>query len=175
MKRILAITTAALMSTAIAGTAVAQGVGVGVDTGVEAGASAGTGAGAGADIETDVEAGAETEMETDPGTTGAIGAGANVGAVVSAINSGQLGTAEIESATDIGMVNVVRIDEMPGGEEQQAIDQAVDERQAEIEELRAAIEAHSDIYGELEAQGVSAGDVVAADVEADGSVTVYVR
>jgi hypothetical protein len=172
MKRILALTTAALMSTGIAGSALAQGVDV--DLGAGAGAEIGGGA------ETGVEAGAGADMDADVGTddldvTGAAGADANLGAVVSAINTGQFGTAEIETATEISSVNVVRIDELPGGEEQQAIDQALDRHQAEVDDLRAAIEANAEIAGELEAQGVASDQVVAAQTDANGAVTVFVR
>lgn len=156
MKRILAITTATLMSAGIAGTALAQGVDLDIGAGAEAGASA-------------------NAPGTDARTTGAIGAGANVGAVVSALNTGQLGTAELRNATEISSVTVIRIDEMPGGEQQAAIDEALDRHQAEVDDLRAAVEANAELQSELEAEGVSADDVIAAQVNGDGSVTVYVR
>ena len=160
MKRILALTTAALMSTGIAGSALAQDLDLDI------------GAGAGA------ETGVEAEIGTDDlnlGATGAAQADANLGTVVSALNSGRLGTAEVEAATEISSVHVIRIDELPGGGEQQAIDQALDRHQAEVDELRAAVGANAEIAGELEAEGVSTQDVVAAEVNGDGSVTVYVH
>lgn len=167
MKRILALTTAALMSTGIASTALAQAVDLDTETGVEAGASADL---PGTDMDTTT--GATTGAA---GTMGAAGAGANVGAVVSSINTGQFGTFDVENATDISSVNVIRIDELPGGEEQAAIDEALDRHQDGVEDLRAAIEDNDEFYEALRDEDVSSEDVVSVQGNGDGSFTVYVR
>jgi len=167
MKRILALTTAALMSTGIAGTALAQDVEYEVETGVESGAGATV---PGADMETTT--GATTGGE---GTMGAAGAQSNVGAVVSSINTGQFGTLDVENASDISSINVIRIDELPGGEEQAAIDDALDRHQDGVDDLRAAIEDNEEFYEALEDEDVSADDVVSVQGTGDGTYTVYVR
>ncbi len=163
MKRILAMTTAAAMTFGIVGYAAAQA------TGIDAGGSANVGVGAGPDTGAEVGAGV--------GATGSIGAAgdANLGGVVSAINSGRLGTAELRGVTEVSSVNVIRIDELPGGAEQQAIEQALDRHQAEVDDLRAEFDARAELQSALEAEGVSSDDVVAAQVNADGTVTVFVR
>ncbi|NMG41551.1 hypothetical protein GRZ55_20110 [Chelativorans sp. ZYF759] len=165
MKRILALTTAALMSTAIAGTAVAQDAEFEVETGVEAGA--------GTDMDTTT--GATGTGAAAGGTMGAAGAGANVGAVVSSINTGQFGTADVESATEISSINVIRIDELPGGEEQAAIDGALERHQDGVDDLRAAIEDNDAFYEALQDEDVSSDDVVSVQGTGDGNFTVYVR
>ncbi|MGY6708917.1 MAG: hypothetical protein ACXIVF_11365 [Rhizobiaceae bacterium] len=163
MKRILALTTAALMSTGIAGTALALDTDYEVETGVESGAGANV---------------PGTDMDTTTGaTTGAAGTQSNVGAIVSSINTGQFGTFEVENASDISSVNVIRIDELPGGEEQAAIDDALDRHEDGVEDLRAAIEDNDEFYEALqdEDDDVSVDDVVSVQGNGDGSYTVYVR
>lgn len=167
MKRILALTTAALMSTGIAATAIAQDAEFEVETGVEAGADADL---PGTDMGTTT--GATTGAE---GTMGAAGAQGNVGAVVSSINTGQFGTMDVESASDISSINVIRIDELPGGEEQAAIDGALERHQDGVEDLRAAIEDNEEFYEALQDEDVSSDDVVSVQGNGDGSYTVYVR
>jgi hypothetical protein len=88
MKRILALTTAALMSTGIAATAIAQDAEFEVETGVEAGGKRAAGHRHGHHDGRHGAAGTQGAA----GTMGAAGAGANVGAVVSSINTGQFGT-----------------------------------------------------------------------------------
>lgn len=156
MKRILALTTAALMSTGIAATAIAQDLDYEVETGVEAGAS------------TDLPGADQT-------TTGAVGTQANVGAVVSSINTGQFGSFEVENASEVSSVNVIRIDELPGGEEQAAIDDALDRHQDGVDDLRAAIEDNDEFYEALQDEDVSVDDVVSVQGNGGGNFTVYVR
>lgn len=172
MKRILALTTAALMSTGIAATAIAQDAEFEVETGVEAGAESEL---PGTDMDTTTGATGAAGTQGAAGTTGAAGTGANVGAVVSSINTGQFGTFDVENASDISSVNVIRIDELPGGEEQAAIDGALERHQDGVEDLRAAIEDNDEFYEALQDEDVSSDDVVSVQGNGDGSYTVYVR
>ena len=165
MKRILALTTAALMSTGIAATAIAQDLDYEVETGVEAGAGANV---PGTDMDT-------TTGATTGATPGAAGTQANVGAVVSSINTGQFGTFEVENASEVSSVNVIRIDELPGGEEQAAIDDALDRHQDGVDDLRAAIEDNDEFYEALQDEDVSVDDVVSVQGNGGGNFTVYVR
>lgn len=165
MKRILALTTAALMSTGIAATAIAQDLDYEVETGVEAGAGANV---PGTDMDT-------TTGATTGATPGAAGTQANVGAVVSSINTGQFGTFEVENASEVSSVNVIRIDELPGGEEQAAIDDALDRHQDGVDDLRAAIEDNDEFYEALQDEDVSVDDLVSVQGSGDGNFTVYVR
>ena len=57
----------------------------------------------------------------------------------------------------------------------EALTSAVSENKAEIDNLKSAIESNSAVSGALEAQSVEPADVVAAKVEADGKLTVFVR
>lgn len=156
---------------------------IGVDVGGSAGANVEAGAsGAGADIgvDTNAEAGADagsstsmpgTGAEIDTGTTAAIDA--TFDSALSAISGNSGSATAIEGMSEVDSVNVVRIDELQGHDEA-SLDEAVTQNETAIEELRSSIEANASLSQELETEGVSASDVVAAQVEADGKVTVYV-
>lgn len=176
MNRKIALATASLFAmSALAGPALAGGVGVGVGADGSAGVSA-PGVSAGADGSADASGGSTStnSMSTDQGVTGAIGATADVGTAVSAIGADTSG--EVESMTEVSSVNVVKLGDLSAeGEAEGRIEAAIDENEQNIDALQAAIEANAAVKGELETQDVDSSDVVAAKTEADGSLTVYVQ
>lgn len=172
MKGKLTLAAALLMgSTALATPALAD----------EAGADAAAGAG----INADVNAGTRTQgLEAsgsgaaDVDTTGSLSGSAGgdtFGRLISAIQADGAGAAEIKAVTDASDVRIVRVDELTGGENRQALDNALESNQDKVAELQSAIEANADLASTLEAQGVSASSVVAAETGADGTVTLYVH
>lgn len=121
--------------------------------------------------------GAASEMNTmpdtgvDAGTTAAIGP--NFEGALSAIDASSSNAAALGAVGEIGAVNVVRIEALEG-HDAEAVDQAVSRNSAELQELRATITGNPALHEQLQAQGVDASNVVAAEVDAGGKVTVYV-
>jgi len=179
MKRILAMTTAALMTGALtAAPALAQvsvdtGTGVTIGGGADTGAaSGGVGAGVGADVKVDtnnLDASADANVDTD--TTAAIGGSWD--GLLSAMGDSSV-SSSISSMTDVSSVNIIKIDSLADAD-MEALAQAKTDNQAAIDELNAAISGNAQVKAALDAQGVDTSQVVAANVEADGSLTVYVE
>lgn len=177
MKRIIGLTTAALMSASmLAAPALAQqspvapgaGDGTEVETGVTGGADT-------MEAPAEAPAGATTlpgEMDTDP--TAAIGGEATFDSALSAIEGNATSTAAIDTMTEVGAVDVVRINELEGAD-MTALETATSERSAEITELQAALEANTAVSSALEAENVEVADIVAAETAADGELVVYVQ
>jgi hypothetical protein len=176
MKRIIGLTTAALMGAsmmvapAIAQTSVGGGAtgGVNAETGVTGGVNAGDAVDGAAGAATDTMGG------TDAGTTAAIGADVTFGSALSAIEGNATSTAAIDTMTEIGSVEVIRIGELEGAD-MTALETATTEHAAEITELQAALEANTAVSAALEAEDVAANEVVAAQMGADGELVVYVE
>ena len=185
MKRIIGLTTAALMGAsmmvapALAQTSVGGSAtgGVNAETGVTGGVGgagadvdAGASGGAGADTTT----GTMTDTETDAGTTAAIGADATFDGALAAIEGNATSTAAIDTMTEVGSVEVVKIGELEGAD-MTALETATTESEAEITELQAALEANTAVSAALEAENVSANEVVAAQMGAGGELVIYVE
>ena len=182
MKKFIALSTAALMGSAlIAAPALAQvnlgvggsagatvdGNGVGVDAGGGAGATVGTDSG----VNLGANANADTNVDTDS-TTAAI-EGSFDGALAAVARSSENATS-IGSMTEVSSVNVIKLGDMANAN-MEAFGSAETENQAGIDELRASLDANAAVKAALDAQSVTSDQVVAADVNADGSLTVYVR
>lgn len=109
----------------------------------------------------------------DTSTTASTGTKADLGTVLSAIQaSGNTATA-IQTMTTVGAVNIVKLS--PTGNDKQALDKAVDDNQADITGVQAAIMANSALKTKLDAETIDTSAIVAARIESDGSVTVFVR
>jgi hypothetical protein len=196
MKRITGLTAAALLSasmfTAPALAQVSIDAGAGTDTGIgidaggisggadiDAGAAGGLGVetgGAGAAAGGNADAGAEgatTLPGLDDGTTAAIGGDVSFDSAISAIEGGSASAAAIEAMTEVDGVNVVRIGELENSDSAE-LDAALSANQTGVEELRSSIEANAELSQELQTQGVEVASVVAAQVEADGALTLFV-
>jgi len=154
MKRILGLTTAALMSASVlAAPAFAE------QNEILPGAETGT--------STDLNLGVDIDQET----TAAIGATPE--SALSAISGSATAAGSIETMTEVSAVNVVRISDFEQTDAS-AVQEAATANQAGVDELRAAIEANAALSQELEAQGVETSSVVAAEIGASGEVTVFV-
>jgi hypothetical protein len=112
---------------------------------------------------------------TDPGLTASTGAAADFETVLAAIRAGKTNVGAIDSMSSVSEVEVVRITDLVGGTDAQALETAVAENQADIEALQKAIEGNMALKAELDANSVAVSDIVAANVEADGSLTVFAR
>lgn len=165
MKRILGLTTAALMGASVlAAPALAEG-------GLVSGTADG-GAASQMDAAPDL-GGADADIDTgvDTGTTAAIG-GSFDGAL-SAIGANASNVAAISAIGEVNSVNVVSIDTLEG-HDATAVEQAVSENSADVDELRDTIAGNPALSEELQAQSVDISSVVAAEVGAGGEITVYV-
>lgn len=185
MKRIIGLTTAALMGAsmmvapALAQTSVGGGAtgGVNAETGVTGGvggAGVDVDAGASGSAGADTTTGTMTDTETDAGTTAAIGADATFDGALAAIEGNATSTAAIDTMTEVGSVEVVKIGELEGAD-MTALETATTESEAEITELQAALEANTAVSAALEAEDVSANEVVAAQMGAGGELVIYVE
>lgn len=61
-----------------------------------------------------------------------------------------------------------------GAENGQALDNAISENQAQIDEMRANITANADLMAALEAEGYNADQVVAVQTDGETGVTFFV-
>ena len=95
--------------------------------------------------------------------------------MLAAIRAGKTNVGAIDSMSSVSEVEVVRITDLVGGTDAQALETAVAENQADIEALQKAIEGNMALKAELDANSVAVSDIVAANVEADGSLTVFAR
>lgn len=179
MKRKIAISLAALMGASLLASPVMAQVSVdtnaGADVGVNAGSSSASGSGsvtgtADSELKTGAQAGTDTNLDT--GTTASVG-GSFDGAL-SAIGNNSASAGSISAMTDVSSVNVIRISELEGAD-MDALMSAETENTASIDELQGSIEGNTAVMAALEAQSVNTDDIVAAEVAADGSLTVYVK
>jgi hypothetical protein len=116
-----------------------------------------------------------SKVETDAGTTASTDAKANFGTVMSSIKAGKTNVSAISGMTNVSKVNIIRIGDLAKGNNMQAVEKAITDNQADIAGLQTAIGANTALKAKLDAQSIQASSVVAANVEADGSVTVYVK
>lgn len=170
------LTTALVASTMLAAPALAGSLTKPLDSAMDAGAAAGAGVGIGADVSgkagnTGAKAGANADVET----TGSINADAgNQGDVVSSIRGNGATAADIDAMADVSEVEVVRV-APPTEEAGKAIDNAMQQNEAALDELRQALEGNASVKDKLSQAGVDPRTVVAARTAADGTLTVYVR
>ena len=160
MKRILGITTAALMGASVlAAPAFAQ---------------------ADQNFQTDVERnstdtmtpGADTTApDVDTGTTAAIGG--SIDGALAAIGNNDANAQSISAMTTVDSVNVVRVGELEGSDPA-LIEQTVSQNAEGVEALRTSIAANPALSQELEAQGVGTASVIGAELGAAGEVILYV-
>ena len=115
------------------------------------------------------------QAQTDSSTTASTDAKANFGTVMSSIKAGKTNVSAISSLTTVNKVNVIRVGELAKGNNMQALDKAIADNQADITGLQTAINSNTALKAKLDAESVQASGIVAANIEADGSVTVYVK
>ena len=120
------------------------------------------------------ESGAATGgISPDTGTAEVIEAKPTIADVTAAIADSAESATQIGTITAVGEVKVVKISELGGSATQ--LQTTVNEKQADVTKLRSAIEANPALKTELDKQQVETSSVVAAKIEADGAVTVYVQ
>ncbi len=183
MKRTSLITTTALLASLAAVPALALDVNAGgnasSDVKVQAG---GSGANAGAGMNTDAEIGTGTSASdgsatttTDSGITASTSSDANFGLLMSSLKSNVDTAAEVKAMTDVSNVKVVKVGDLAKGNNEVAVNNAISKNAEATTELQTAIEANSALKSELDQQSVDVSSIIAADVGADGQLTVFVQ
>jgi len=102
----------------------------------------------------------------------------NFGTLISALNNVEGETQELQALSevkpeDVTVVNVA--DVAPEGAASAALDAAMQKAEPGVAKLRESLSANSVVTGVLQSGSVQADNVVAADVGANGQVTVFVK
>ena len=99
----------------------------------------------------------------------------NFGQGISSIQASKTGSTQIQGLTTVKSVNVVTVDDLAQGENMKALDEAVTKNQSDITSLRTAMTSNTAVNTALTTNNVDVNKVVAAKIEGDGMLTVYVR
>lgn len=183
MKRVIAISTAALLGASLLASPVLAQVsvdgGVDADVGVSGDSTSGSGSVSGSgtgnlDLKTSGSANADPASDTnlDTDVTGAIDA--SLDGVISAMGNNSTSATSIGAMTEVSTVNVIRISEIQDADMDAFATAEADNRDS-IGALQSTISGNAAVMAALEAQSIDPSTVVAADVAADGALTVYVR
>jgi len=152
---------AAIFATTLATTGFAQ-ANTGLNTGVDA----------------DVEAGVSTEAPAKKGNMSAeAGASAmTYGQVIASLNNPTWDSAGLQAVSDASAVKTLRLSELKGegAENAQSLDNALVTAESDLQALHDAIGASDVLSQKVEEEGFEADDVVAAQTEADGSITLII-
>lgn len=112
---------------------------------------------------------------TDQGTTSSTAPETNFDLVVSTIRSVKANTSQIDTITEVSKLNVIKVDEIASGEQMATLDKALTDNAEARVELLAAIAANKALSAKLDEDKIALESILATMLEADGSVTVYVR
>ena len=188
MKRSIAYTTAALLasaSLAIPAYALDVGADVGIGAGAQVGGNGGSDNSGGLGVSGNVDANTGAQVQTgggssddgsiDSGTTASTDSNANFGLLISSMQSGDSNAAAIQGMSEVSSVTVVNVEDLTQGNNIQAVENAKSDNEDQITSLQAAVEANTDLTAELEEQSADSSDVIAANIAADGSVTLFVE
>lgn len=108
------------------------------------------------------------DMDTTAST-----APSDMNSLVTLMGSGSTTAGQIQSMSSVSDVKVVYVNDWADAN-RQAWDAAMSQNMQPVNDLRAAIAANGALNEKLTAQQVQSGNVVATQINADGSVTVYV-
>ena len=102
----------------------------------------------------------------------------NFGSLISAINASAGQSDKIKAMTEVSAANVqlVNVDELLQGNNKEALEAALKKNEADLTTLRTTLGEHAGISTLLKDNKpteLTAADVVATDVTADGKVVVY--
>ena len=174
---------AALMALGIAGGAAAQSANANANA---SGASGNTGSvaadvGIGADASVaksdnaSPKAGSK-EMGSDMSAASANSGVKTYGQLVSSMKTMTTASADLSGFDTDSDVTFTTLSSLQGegAENAQALDNAISENQAQIDEMRSSITANADLMAALEAEGYEAEDVVAVETDGDTGFTFYV-
>jgi hypothetical protein len=163
---------AATLLAASALSAPAFASGTGIDARIGAGAAiAGTTANpdAGAVIMAQDASGSRIDTEATASTGGKV----DVRSVMSAIGSNGQSSATIRRATKVKAVDVIDVSDVAG--DNGNLGGTISQYRANIEQLQASLQSNAALNSALEAKRVDLKQVIAANMDIDGTLTVYVK
>jgi hypothetical protein len=125
-------------------------------------------------------AGTETQSGTtaspDTGTTASTTADADISTVIAAIGANQTSVTQIPTITEVSKLKVVKVGDIATEDaDKEKLETALSENKEQVTALQTAVDANAALKAELEKQQVETSSVVAAKLEADGSMTVFVQ
>jgi hypothetical protein len=100
------------------------------------------------------------------------------GTLISALNNVESETQELQALSEVKPENVTVVnvaDVAPEGAASAALDAAMQKAEPGVAKLRESLSANTVVNGVLQSGSVQADNVVAADVGANGQVTVFVK
>jgi hypothetical protein len=109
----------------------------------------------------------------DPNTTQATQPVDAARAALDAINNSKQASNDLGAMTAVSTINVVKISEIGGDPTE--FQSAIDANKDHATGVQAAIKANPALSAELDKQMLDVSAVVAAQIEADGSVTIYTQ
>jgi hypothetical protein len=116
---------------------------------------------------------ADTSRKIDAQATGSSTDGTNIQAVIGAIGSIEASSSDIRKATQIKNVKVVDVSGLARADDQ--LGQAISTNRTDIEMLQASLQSNATLNSALEAKRVDVTQVVAAEMNAERTLTVYVK
>lgn len=93
--------------------------------------------------------------------------------VFSAIDSSEASSSAIRKAIEVKTVEVVEVSAL--AQDGSRLESTILKNQAKIEEVQAALQSNATLNAALEAKEVDPMQVVAANMEPDGTLTVFVK
>jgi len=112
---------------------------------------------------------------TDEATTSSTAPETDFDLVVSTIRSVKANTSQIDTITEVSKLNLIKVNEIASGEQKATLDKALTDNAEARVELLAAIAANKALSAKLDEDRIALESILATMLEADGSVTVYVR
>ena len=167
------LTAALLAASALSAPALASAIGIDADAGLGA-AVGGGGATANVDAGSTIMAGdASSDTRIDSQATSSTGGRTDLRSVMSAIGSNWESSSTIRRATKVKAVQVIDVSDIAGAGSE--LGGAIATYHANIEELQASLQSNAALNSALEAKQVDVTQVVAANMDIGGTLTVYVK
>jgi phage baseplate assembly protein W len=119
----------------------------------------------------------QAQKPTPQTSKGEVAMAPNFGSLISALNATSAQNDKLKAMTEITAANVqlVNVEDLLKGQNVEALNAALKTNEADITTLRTTLGANTSISGVLTANSVplTAADVIATDVGADGKVVIY--
>lgn len=113
---------------------------------------------------------AEGETQTDMTTTASVG---SVETLVPVMAAGTTTAGQIQTIKEVSTVKVVRVNDWASADKQ-AFDAAMSQNMKPVSDLQAALTANTVVNARLTEQKVMSSNVVASQIQPDGTMVVYV-
>lgn len=111
----------------------------------------------------------------DTATTGSTSNDMAVNSLLSAIADSRNSATALSAMKQVSKVKVVKLAEVAKGDDARTVANAVKDNKDERKGLQAAIQSNPALSAKLKSQHTDPSSVVAAKIEADGSVTIFAQ